>query len=131
MLGLSKKPAHLGLTDGRLARCPNSPNCVNSEASPNDAVHYVEPFRFNDPSETAWSRLVRLISSQPRTRIVTVTDRYLHAEVSTAVLRFVDDLEFHLAADAIHVRSASRLGRTDFGVNRRRVERLRRAFAAT
>ena len=66
-----------------------------------------------------------------RARVVEVTDRYLHAEFTTPVFRFVDDVEFLLAADAIHVRSASRLGWSDFGVNRRRVERLRRAFAAS
>ena len=128
MLGLTKKPSGLGATNGRLAPCPSSPNCVSSQADPTDVPHRVEPFRYDDESEAAWGRLVRLVSSQPRTRVVEVTDRYLHAEVSTAVFRFVDDLEFLLAADAIHVRSASRLGRTDFGVNRRRVEALRRAF---
>ena len=131
MLGLSKRPANLGVAAGRLAPCPASPNCVGSQADPADAAHFIEPFRYADPSEAAWSRLVRLVSSQPRTRIVTVTDRYLHAEASTAVLRFVDDLEFLLGPAEVHVRSASRLGRADFGVNRRRVERLRRAFDAS
>lgn len=71
---------------------------------------------------------MRLVSSQPRTRMIEVADRYLHAEITTPVFRFVDDLEFLLGPAEIHVRSASRLGRADFGVNRRRVERLRRAF---
>jgi uncharacterized protein (DUF1499 family) len=128
MLGLSKRPANLGVTAGRLAPCPSSPNCVSSQADPADTAHFIQPLRYDDPSEIAWARLVRLVSTWPRTRMIEVTDRYLHAEVSTLVLRFVDDLEFLLGPAEIHVRSASRLGRTDFGVNRRRVERLRRAF---
>lgn len=131
MLGLSKRPANLGVAAGRLAPCPDSPNCVSSQTDPADRTHFIQPLRYEDASEAAWARLVRLVSSQPRTRVIKVTDRYLHAEVSTLVLRFVDDLEFLLGPAEIHVRSASRLGRTDFGVNRRRVERLRRAFSAT
>lgn len=131
MIGrFSKKPSGLGVTDGRLAPCPRSPNCVSSQADPADRVHFVEPFRFAGDAAAAWERLVSMVSSQPRTNVTVRTDQYLHAEFTTPLLRFVDDIEFLLdaAAGVIRVRSASRIGRSDLGTNRRRVERLRRAF---
>src|SRR5206468_84351 len=95
-----------------------------------DSRHAVEPLRFTDDPEEAWQRLKAVLASLPRTRIVAATDGYLHAECTSRVFRFVDDLECLLDRDAklIHVRSASRAGRSDLGVNRRRVEAIRRAF---
>jgi uncharacterized protein (DUF1499 family) len=99
-------------------------------ASVEDRMHYVEPLRFSDSPSIAWSRLCNVIEQEPRARIVSRSEVYLHAEFRTAVLRFVDDAEFLLdaACGLIHVRSVSRLGRADFGVNRRRVEALRSKF---
>ena len=115
-----------------LTPCAKSPNCVSSQADPADPVHWIEPLRFSDSAETAWRRLRDVLGAEPRTKILTVTDHHLHAEATTRMLRFVDDLEFLLEPEAnvIHVRSASRIGYSDFGTNRRRVERLRRAFDA-
>lgn len=75
-------------------------------------------------------RLRQIVNAMPRTRVVATTDDYLHVEFTSALLRFVDDVEFRVDVDAgvIHVRSASRVGRYDFGVNRRRVEAIRDAF---
>jgi uncharacterized protein (DUF1499 family) len=80
----------------------------------------------------AWQRLREVIAARPRARIISETDTWLHAEFTSLVFRFVDDVEFLLDRDAgvIHCRSASRSGRSDFGVNRRRIEELRAAFAA-
>ena len=131
MLGpFSKKPAGLGVTDGRLASCPGSPNCVSSQAGPADREHYVEPLRFAGPPEAAWDRLARTVESRPRTRITARTGDYLHAEATSLLFRFVDDVEFLLDAPAgvIHVRSASRVGHSDLSANRRRVDALRIAF---
>lgn len=109
-----------------LKPCPDSPNCVCSEAS--DAAHRIEPFRFTGDPQAAWVQLHEALRTLPRLRIVTLSDDYLHAEVRTRLLRFVDDLEFLLAPaeGCIHVRSASRVGYSDLGANRRRVESLRR-----
>jgi len=112
-----------------LPPCPGAPNCVCSERP--GTAHSVDPWSFAGDPAAAWHTLVNLIARQPRTRIVSQSDSYLHAECRTALLRFVDDLEFRLdpTASAIHVRSESRLGYSDFGVNRRRVQTLHDAWA--
>lgn len=107
------------------APCPDSPNCVSSDAT--DASHRAEPFEIILPADTAWRLAREAVSSLPRTKITQATDNYLHAECTSAVFRFVDDLELELRTEkgVIAVRSASRTGYSDFGVNRRRVENLR------
>jgi uncharacterized protein (DUF1499 family) len=125
-----RRPSTLGVSDGRLAACPSSPNCVSSDAA--DAAHGVAPFDLAVPAAAAWSAVREAVAELPRTRIVTDADGYLHAECRSALLGFVDDLELQLRASErrIAVRSASRVGRSDLGVNRRRVETLRAALAA-
>jgi uncharacterized protein (DUF1499 family) len=111
-----------------LPPCPESPNCVSSQAS--DASHRVEPFTFDTRPEVALQRLIQAIESEPRITLVKEEGGYLHAEARSFLFRFVDDIEFMLDANSglIDVRSASRTGHSDFGVNRRRVERIRRSF---
>jgi len=131
MIGLFVQRSKVGgVVDDRLTACPASPNCVSSVAPASDKTHFIEPFRFAGSAGDAWRRLCEVVATQSRARIVERRDTYLHAEFRTAVLRFVDDVEFLLDAQqgVIHLRSASRLGRSDFGVNRRRVERIRREF---
>jgi uncharacterized protein (DUF1499 family) len=128
MIGLfGQKTRAACVTDGRLAACPSTPNCVCSMNPPSDRTHFIEPLRFADAPEDAWRRLQNMIARQPRAKVITASGSYLHAEFRTALLRFVDDVEFLLdkPAGVIHVRSASRLGRSDFGTNRRRIESLR------
>jgi uncharacterized protein (DUF1499 family) len=123
-------PATLGVRDGTLAPCPGSPNCVSSRAT--DDAHAVASFACTEDPRAALGRLAGIISTRPGARIVTREPDYLHAEFESKVMGFVDDLELQVdpAARVIHVRSASRLGHRDFGVNRARVESLRAAFAA-
>jgi uncharacterized protein (DUF1499 family) len=127
---LARRPANLGARGGLLTTCPNTPNCVCSQAE--DEAHRIEPLRFDGRAEEAVGRLRDVLAACPRTRVVTATDDYLRAECRSRVFRFVDDVEFLLDREArvIHCRSASRIGRADFGVNRRRLEGVRRAFAA-
>jgi uncharacterized protein (DUF1499 family) len=123
-------PAVLGVADGRLAPCPGRPNCVSSEAQ--DPDQRVAPLPLGrDPIE-GWQRIRAAVANLPRTRIVTESADYLHAESRSALFGFVDDLELRRDPDAgvAHVRSASRLGYSDLGVNRRRVESLRAAQTA-
>ena len=124
------RPSHLGVSDARLAPCPSSPNCVSSDAS--DTDHRVPPFRLAIPAAEGWEAARQAILELPRTRIVNETAEYLHAECRSALLGFVDDLELYLRATdgAIAVRSASRLGYSDLGVNGRRVARLRAALTS-
>jgi uncharacterized protein (DUF1499 family) len=109
----------------RLAPCPKSPNCVSS-VDPMDK-HYVEPLRYTGNKDVAYQKLVNLIASQQRARIVVKEANYLRVEFKSSFLRFVDDVEFLFSADqpVIDVRSASRVGYYDFGVNRRRIEYVR------
>ena len=126
-----KRPTDLGIQkDGRLAACPDSPNCVNSDAE--DAEHRIEAFALKGEPDSVWIRVISLVKSTPRVTVVEETGNYLWAECRTAVFRFVDDLELYLQPESkiISVRSASRLGRSDMGVNRKRVERLRRKLQA-
>ena len=123
---LSRKPDNLGLREGRLAPCPATPNCVCS--LDNDAGHAIEPLRFTDAPDAAWQRLQRVLAAQPRCGIASDDGTYLHAEFASLLFRFVDDVEFHRGDGLIHVRSASRAGRGDLGVNRARIEAIRAAF---
>jgi uncharacterized protein (DUF1499 family) len=124
------RPATLGAREGRLAPCPSTPNCVSSRA-PDDA-HRVAPLPFAGPAAEALPRLAGIVRSLPRATVIEATDTYLHAEFRSAIFRFVDDVEFLAdeTAGVIHVRSAARLGRSDLGVNRRRVEAIRSRWAA-
>ena len=116
---------NLGIRDGRLAACPGSPNCVSSDAA--DNAHAVAPFQLTSSPQEGWRALRIVIDGLPRATIISSLDDYLHVECTSAVFGFVDDLELHLrpSEKLIAVRSASRLGRSDFGVNRKRVEQLR------
>ena len=117
------------VTTPALKPCPNSPNCVSSDST--DDKHSVAPLKFIGPSGKAWQAARDALLALPRTKIITDTGQTLHAECKSAILGFVDDVDFELRADQgiIAVRSASRLGYSDFGVNRRRIEAVRSAFS--
>jgi uncharacterized protein (DUF1499 family) len=123
-----KKPSDIGLTNGRLSPCPSSPNCVSSDAQ--DEAHRIDALQLAADPAKVWTALKETLAVRPRTRIVTVTEDYLHAQEKSRIFGFVDDIEFHLrsAERIIAVRSASRVGYSDFGVNRKRVEKIRRVL---
>lgn len=120
--------SRLGVVNGRLAPCPSTPNCVSSDAPRGDRK--VEPFRLTAPSQEAWEAVRDILRTLPRTDIVAVNDGYAHAIVHSRIFRFVDDLELRLRPEEgiIAVRSASRTGYWDLGVNRDRVATLRAAL---
>jgi uncharacterized protein (DUF1499 family) len=122
------RPINLGIRDGRLSACPASPNCVSSDAV--DDAHGVAPFQLILLPEEGWRSIRSAVEGLPRTKIISFTDDYIYAECTSAVFGFVDDLELHMrpAEKLIAVRSASRLGYSDLGVNRKRVEGLRSAL---
>jgi uncharacterized protein (DUF1499 family) len=125
---LAKRPENLGVVNGRLSPCPDSPNCVSTQAT--DAQHRGEAIPFDGSPEGAIRRLKAAIDTVPRMRVVAEAGDYLHAGVTTLLFRFVDDVEFYVDREAkvIHYRSASRAGRSDLGVNRARMEQIREAF---
>ena len=124
------RPMNLGVHDGKLSPCPASSNCVSSQSI--DKEHSIEPLRYTGPPGKAMDQLTKIVNDMKRTRIVMETDGYLHAECTSALFRFVDDVEFLVdeRASIIHVRSASRAGQSDLGVNRKRVEGIRAAMKA-
>ena len=112
-------------SEKKLPLCRDSPNCVSSQAE--DAKHFIEPFKISGSPEEAWQALKKALSSQSRVVITHETDDTLHAEATSLVFHFIDDINVILDADTniIHIRSASRTGHSDFGVNRKRIEALR------
>lgn len=128
MSATSRRPKTLGLRDGRLAPCPNSPNCVSTQADREHQRMDSIPLTIN--AAEAMRTLKQVVSTMPRTQIVTADDNYLHVEFTSALFRFVDDVEFFLDHEqrAIHFRSASRSGHSDFGVNRKRMQAIIAAF---
>jgi uncharacterized protein (DUF1499 family) len=131
--GCSGKVPDLGIRNGELTPCPQSPNCVNSQAA--DEKHAIPPLRFMGTSEEAQARLLKIIQAEKRTQIIDARADYICATFTSALFRFVDDVEFYLPEQQgdemlIHVRSASRVGYSDLGVNRKRVERIRSQLSA-
>lgn len=118
----------LGVVDSQLIPCPSSPNCASSDT--NNTEQQVEPFVLAISPEKAWDLLIDHVAQLPRTAIVRQDSRYLYAECRSQLFGFVDDLEFHLRPEQkiVAVRSASRTGYYDFGVNRSRIEKLRLAL---
>lgn len=118
----------------RLPPCPSSPNCVSSEADTGDARHHLPPLRMPEQLAlgAAMDAVEAALRSQPRVRIVTRSDTFLHATDTSRLFRFVDDVHVRIDAGArmLHVRSASRVGYGDMGVNRKRATALMQALAA-
>lgn len=131
------RPADLGVRDGRLKPPSATPNSVSSQAAlvpdhPMRAYASVEPLPMKGDARATMAALRTLLQGMKGAVLVTQRDDYLHVEFTTAVLRFVDDAEFWVdpAAGVVQVRSASRLGRKDFGVNRERLDAIRARWRA-
>ena len=120
-------PNNLGIYQGHLRDCPASPNCVSSQA--HDSEHQIAPLPLQDDQANTRTRLLRLLAQTPRVTMVTQDEHYLRAEFTSQVMRFVDDVEFLIGPQAVEVRSASRLGHSDLGVNRARIEYLRQQLS--
>jgi len=112
-----------------LPPCPDTPNCVSTQAT--DA-HAIPPIRYRSAQPEAMQRLLAVLRAVPRTTIVQSGADSIRVEFHTRIFRFVDDAQFLFddKTKTIHFRSASRVGHSDLGVNRRRMEEIRRAFEA-
>ena len=118
----------LGVVNGRLADCPDESNCVSTQAT--DTEHLIDPLPYTQSIDEVQRQLEAIIRSMPHCRIVSSRRGYVHGEFSSLLFGFVDDVE--LAIDekehVVHFRSASRTGRSDLGVNRKRMEKIRQKF---
>jgi uncharacterized protein (DUF1499 family) len=133
-LGLlsGRQPQGLGVADGKLKRLPPTPNCVSSQAdlwtdSPQREYARIAPIALAGDGPATIAKLAGIIETMPGATLVERRSDYLYVQFTTAMMKYVDDLElwFDPQAQAIQVRSASRVGRKDFGVNRARVEAIR------
>ncbi|MFN3714195.1 MAG: DUF1499 domain-containing protein [Alcanivoracaceae bacterium] len=128
LCGLFALIASMQVQAEQLPDCPDTPNCVSSQAS--SAERRVDPLPGGDNADDARERLIQVLDSLPRVTWRELSERLIRAEFTTRLLRFTDDVEFRIADDGlIHVRSASRMGYSDLGANRARVEDLRRRLA--
>ena len=122
-------PPEIGVQNGELTPCPDSPNCVVSQEA--DGEHFISPISYKGDRDTAKETLLKVLSVVPNTEVVQQTDDYIRAQSTSRLMGFVDDVEFYFPKDKpeIEMRSASRLGESDLGVNRRRLEQIRFAMA--
>ncbi len=118
----------IGLVENGLRPCPDKPNCVTSMDG--DEAHSIAPILYITGREAARNKIKRLVSDMDRTQIITDRHDYIHVVFISKVMRFKDDVEFWFPekGNSIHIRSASRLGYSDLGVNRKRVEEIRKRF---
>lgn len=121
-------PADIGVHDAQLIPCPTSPNCVST--SSRDDEHTIAPIEYTADRDAVRAQLVAVLQNQPRTKIIEQTDDYVRVEFTSRLMGFVDDAEFYFLPDGhtIAMRSAARLGESDLGVNRRRLEQFRLAL---
>jgi len=123
-----KRPTNLGVTSGILAPCPESPNCVSTQSA--DAEHAIPPLPITGSVQQAQDKLLAVLAGLPRMNIVVNDPGYVYVEFQTGIMMYTDDVEFWFdeTAGVIHFRSASRLGTSDLGLNRRRMEEIREKF---
>ncbi len=122
----AEPPTNLGIEGGRLAPCPDTPNCVSTQEEAEDTDHYMEPISFSGSAGEAMEGVAGVVEEMPRAEIVLGEDDYLRAEFTSRIFRFVDDVEFRADEETglIDFRSASRVGRSDMGVNRERMTEI-------
>ncbi|XDD47673.1 DUF1499 domain-containing protein [Leptospira sp. WS39.C2] len=120
------RPDQLGIRTGKLTDCPKTPNCISSFSDPADKEHFRSAEPYKKPTSEAISILKSRILNHPRTKIIKEENNYLYVEFTSFLMRYVDDVEFYFdeKTKLLHFRSASRLGKSDLGVNRKRIESL-------
>ncbi len=134
LTGCTSVAPKLGIENGQLTECSATPNCINSQIK--DEKHYIEPLLSNASALDIKKHTLRILNEFKRSKIVMTEDNYIRAEFTSIVFRFVDDVEFYFPTTTtskeitIHIRSASRVGHSDFGVNRKRIEQIRNKFKA-
>ena len=124
------RPDNLGVNDGKLAPCPSTPNCVCSQSDQSDNEHYIQPFSYSGSKEKTKEKLLAAILNSSGSKIIKNDSDYIYAEFTTLIMRFKDDVQFYFddSSKIIHIKSASRLGSGDLGVNRKRMEDIRLKF---
>ncbi len=133
LTGCSESMPKLGINNSQLMPCPKTPNCVNSQAT--DEKQFIQPINFTGTRQEAHDCLLKILKAWKRTKITVVQENYIRVEFTSKMFRFVDDVEFYYPSTRaekiiIHTRSASRVGHSDLGANRKRIEQIRNKFKA-
>ena len=118
----------LGIDNGKLRPCPGTPNCVSSMAT--DKEHFIEPILIPAGTDDTRDKILKVLDEFDRVKVTEAQADYIHAEFTSLVFRFVDDVEFYFPKSEsdivrVDIRSSSRVGRSDLGVNRKRMEAIR------
>lgn len=124
----SPRPTNLGLIKEEerslLRKCPESPNCINSHF-PEDKDHFLEPLKYETSKEKAKGLVIQILKNTPNVKIISEEQDYIHAEFTSSIFRFIDDVEFNFSIpNKVHYRSASRLGHSDLGANKKRMSQI-------
>jgi len=131
IMGCAGTMPGLGINNGKLTPCPKTPNCVNSQAAGDKC--YIQSIDYTGTQQEAQSHLLQVLKSEDQAKILTTRTNYIRAEFKSAFFGFIDDVEFYLPEEqtgekVIHIRSASRVGYSDFGANRKRIEWIQNQF---
>jgi uncharacterized protein (DUF1499 family) len=125
---ITKNSKKLGIINGKFYPCPKTPNCVSTQSA--DDMHKIQPIAYTTLREEVMEKIIKIVQSMKRTSIITKKDNYIHATFKSRIFRFVDDVEFYFddKEKIVHFKSASRVGHSDLGVNRKRMEEIRKRF---
>jgi uncharacterized protein (DUF1499 family) len=129
---IPKEPRRVGMLEGKFYPCPQKHVCVSTQSDESDKKHYIQPLTY-DSKEEAMEKILEIIKSFKRTKILEKENIYIHAEFTTALFRFKDDVEFYFDENKklIHFKSQSRIGGYDWNANRNRMEKIRKSYLAS
>ncbi|MHA1468358.1 MAG: DUF1499 domain-containing protein [Promethearchaeota archaeon] len=128
---MNSEEKRTGIINNKFKPCPKTPNCVSTMASNDDKKHYISPISYISSQEEAVEKIIQIINSLKGTKIKVKEINYIHVIFSTKLLRFKDDVEFYFddSSKIIHFKSASRIGSSDLGTNRKRMEKIRKLYS--
>lgn len=128
---MNSEEKRTGMINNKFKPCPKTPNCVSTMAPKEDKKHFITPISYNSSQEEAVEKMIQIINSLKGTTITVKDINYIHAIFSTKLLRFKDDVEFYFddSSKIIHFKSASRIGSSDLGTNRKRMEKIKNLYS--
>jgi uncharacterized protein (DUF1499 family) len=128
---MNSEEKRTGIINNKFKPCPKTPNCVSTMAPKEDKKHFITPISYNSSQEEAVEKMIQIINSLKGTTITVKDINYMHVIFSTMLLRFKDDVEFYFddSSKIIHFKSASRIGSSDLGTNRKRMEKIKNLYS--
>ncbi len=123
----SERPQKLGIHGAQLYPCSEKPHCRSSYSAQKDEKHYIKPLRMIESKELAYKKIQGILSKYKSAKIIKMDPSYIHAEFTSSIFKFIDDIEFHFVWEKkmIHIKSSSRIGYWDLGSNKKRIEEIK------